>query len=128
MRSPFVQSWASRAWSVFLVVFAIICYSLVTYLPLAYNATFNAVQNVYDVWLPQVRHTLRPSNLWAAFQPAYVCEDPKYSVRILSYDPLMIYLENFITENERRHLLTLASVAPTRDLSFTPYAMTKNIQ
>lgn len=35
-----------------------------------------------------------------------LCENPKYTARILSYDPLMIHFEDFITPAERRHLLT----------------------
>jgi hypothetical protein len=38
------------------------------------------------------------------------CEVPQYDVRILSYNPLMIRLENFITPNERDQLLNLAWV------------------
>lgn len=32
---------------------------------------------------------------------------PRYAVRILSYDPLLIYLEGFISPSERKHLMRL---------------------
>lgn len=33
------------------------------------------------------------------------CENPAYEVRILSFDPLMIHLENFITPWERKTII-----------------------
>lgn len=36
------------------------------------------------------------------------CERPSYIVRMISHDPLMMHLENFITPGERRHLLEVA--------------------
>ena len=36
------------------------------------------------------------------------CEQPMYTTRLLSYDPLIIHIENFITLKERRHLLEVA--------------------
>ena len=37
------------------------------------------------------------------------CENPNYTVRLLSYDPLMIHIENFLTVKERAHMIQLAS-------------------
>ena len=37
----------------------------------------------------------------------YVCEHPQYHTHIVSTSPLVIYLENFITAEERRHLLDI---------------------
>lgn len=36
------------------------------------------------------------------------CAQPAHNVRILSDDPLMIYVENFVTQQEIEHLLLLA--------------------
>lgn len=36
------------------------------------------------------------------------CESPLYEVRILSFDPLMIHLENFVTTRERRQIISYA--------------------
>lgn len=36
------------------------------------------------------------------------CTTPNYTVHILAYDPLMIHIEGFLSEGERRHLLQLA--------------------
>jgi len=33
-----------------------------------------------------------------------ICESPHYAVRMLSYDPLIIHLEGFLTAKERQHL------------------------
>ena len=33
------------------------------------------------------------------------CEQPHYTARVLSYDPLMVHLENFITSAERKRLV-----------------------
>lgn len=38
----------------------------------------------------------------------HVCEQPTYTARILSHDPLMIHIENFITPFERQHLIETA--------------------
>jgi prolyl 4-hydroxylase len=45
-------------------------------------------------------------------QTPYECETPNYNPRIVSYDPLIIHLENFITPLERGHLLDLAYGTP----------------
>ncbi|KAJ4397733.1 hypothetical protein N0V93_001968 [Gnomoniopsis smithogilvyi] len=37
------------------------------------------------------------------------CEEPRYSIRIVSYSPLVIHLENFITSQEAEHLITLGT-------------------
>lgn len=33
------------------------------------------------------------------------CEHPAYGVHIMSSEPLVMYIRNFLTEDERRHLL-----------------------
>ncbi|KAJ0162661.1 Prolyl 4-hydroxylase 5 [Colletotrichum tanaceti] len=50
--------------------------------------------------------------LWPRLRPAVPSSDSEqhqhaFSARILSYDPLMIHLENFISKSEREHLLRL---------------------
>ena len=37
----------------------------------------------------------------------YVCKHPHYHTHIVSTSPLVIYIENFITAEERRHLLDI---------------------
>lgn len=41
---------------------------------------------------------------------ANVCEVPVYTVRTLSYDPLIQHIENFVTPKEIQKLLELAYV------------------
>ncbi|KAH7347478.1 2OG-Fe(II) oxygenase superfamily protein [Plectosphaerella cucumerina] len=41
----------------------------------------------------------------------YVCTHPSYNIHLLSKSPLVIYISDFITPSERKHLLELA--APT---------------
>lgn len=41
--------------------------------------------------------------------PPFECENPNYTVRLLSYDPLMIHIENFLTLKERKYLIKLTS-------------------
>jgi hypothetical protein len=36
------------------------------------------------------------------------CPRPSYTARVISFDPLMIHLENFITAEERKHLIDVA--------------------
>lgn len=36
------------------------------------------------------------------------CEQPAYKVRMLSHDPLMMHVEDFITPFERQYLLDVA--------------------
>lgn len=40
------------------------------------------------------------------------CNADAYSVRILSSAPLVLYIENFLTQDERSHLLDIRSVRP----------------
>jgi hypothetical protein len=49
-----------------------------------------------------------PGDTQSSILEVYECEAPQYTVRIVSYDPLMAHLENFITLKEREHLLELA--------------------
>ena len=42
----------------------------------------------------------------------WLCRDPPYTVRIFSFFPLVIYIENFLTKAERTHLLDLAYMKP----------------
>lgn len=37
----------------------------------------------------------------------YVCEHPPYNIRMVSHSPLVIYIQNFITAEERGHLQRL---------------------
>lgn len=44
------------------------------------------------------------------------CSQPRYTVRTISYDPLIQHIENFISPQEAQHLLQIASVkAPDRE-------------
>lgn len=40
----------------------------------------------------------------------YTCQHPPYQIQMLSKSPLVIYIEDFITPDERAHLQSLASV------------------
>jgi hypothetical protein len=40
--------------------------------------------------------------------PPYTCERPTYTVRTISFDPLVQHIEDFITLREREHILNLA--------------------
>lgn len=44
-----------------------------------------------------------------ASQPDFVCEQPRYTTRLVSYSPLIIHLENFITAQEAEHLISLGT-------------------
>jgi hypothetical protein len=35
----------------------------------------------------------------------FVCQPPQYTPRVVSYDPLIIHLENFILPEEREYLI-----------------------
>lgn len=37
----------------------------------------------------------------------YVCQHPQLQTRIVSTSPLVIYIENFLTAEEREHLLDI---------------------
>ncbi|KAK6222042.1 2OG-Fe(II) oxygenase [Colletotrichum tabaci] len=45
------------------------------------------------------------------------CKRPPYTVRTLSYDPLIQHLENFITPQESRHLIAIAQPRFERSLA-----------
>ena len=40
----------------------------------------------------------------------YECRTPDYTVRLLSYDPLIMHIENFITPHERQYLQKVSYV------------------
>lgn len=40
----------------------------------------------------------------------YACKHPPYNVQILSRSPMVVYIEDFITADERAHLQDLAYV------------------
>lgn len=48
-----------------------------------------------------------PSWLWKSKDHEYVCPAPRYSTEILSMDPLIMYINNFVSESEIDHLLRL---------------------
>ncbi|KXH53738.1 2OG-Fe(II)oxygenase [Colletotrichum salicis] len=53
------------------------------------------------------------------------CPGPRYTVRTLSYDPLIQHIENFITPEESQYLLQIAYVrAPPRCRQFGVYLLT----
>lgn len=43
-------------------------------------------------------------------KPEYQCKHPNYKIRMVSRTPLVIYIENFITPEERDHLLRVTYV------------------
>lgn len=50
---------------------------------------------------------LSPVLLWTEVKEDFVCAKPNYTTRILMYDPFMMHIENFITPDERAHLIKL---------------------
>lgn len=58
------------------------------------NAHFNLLKSILD-----------GKNLY--HQPLLSC-DHEYSVELLSLDPLVLYVNSFISDEERRHLLSQA--------------------
>lgn len=42
----------------------------------------------------------------------YECTHPPYKMHLLSKSPLVIYIENFVTDEERLHLQHIAYVCP----------------
>lgn len=40
----------------------------------------------------------------------YNCDDHKYEISVYSLDPLVIYIENFVSPFEREHLQKITSV------------------
>lgn len=65
-----------------------------------------ALASLYQSW--------RPLSMLALSQSISledpVCEVSTYKVRLLSYDPLIMHLQDFITPRERTHILKLAYV------------------
>jgi hypothetical protein len=50
----------------------------------------------------------------------YVCEHPPYKVLMVSQAPLVIYIQNFLTTDERAHLQRITYVAAERFCTFDP--------
>ncbi|KAI1778043.1 oxidoreductase-like protein [Hypoxylon cercidicola] len=53
------------------------------------------------------RDTLQICGSYFIGSRGYACPQDSYQVRIVSYSPLIIHLENFITQREREHLISL---------------------
>lgn len=45
--------------------------------------------------------------IWQGVEDDFVCAKPNYTTRVLLYDPFMMHIENFITADERAHLINL---------------------
>lgn len=54
---------------------------------------------------------------------APVCPPDTYSARILSVEPLVVYLEGFLNEDERNHLLEIRYVLATSHLENSSSAL-----
>ena len=77
------------------------------------SSSSSSSSNPRDVPLsprPQLNESLlvidRPGDAAAAVK----CPPDSYGARILSRDPLVVYLEGFLNEEERRHLLEIRQV------------------
>jgi hypothetical protein len=46
-------------------------------------------------------------DIWKTDKPGLVCEMPHSVFRIVSYDPFIAHIENFITKAERKYILDL---------------------
>lgn len=46
-------------------------------------------------------------------EPPYVCQHPLHTTQIISTSPLVVYLHNFTTPQERAHLRSMTSVNST---------------
>lgn len=52
--------------------------------------------------------TFTASNTTSIRKENYICQDPPYTTQIFSFFPLLVYMENFVTEAERKYLMDLA--------------------
>lgn len=46
--------------------------------------------------------------VWTKFGPQATELEPRVTTTIVSYDPLILYMENFLNEDEVKHLVKLA--------------------
>lgn len=73
----------------------------------------NPISQFFYPQTPRIRHSPRPQlneSLLALDGPndtAPVCPPDTYAARILSSEPLVVYLEGFLLEEERKHLLEI---------------------
>ena len=78
---------------------------------------YNPISQLFSPGAPVTRRLPRPpinEDLLALENAANHtdtrCPQDSYSVHILSKEPLVVYIENFLSENERVHLLEIRSV------------------
>ncbi|KAG0648379.1 putative prolyl 4-hydroxylase 10 [Hyphodiscus hymeniophilus] len=65
--------------------------------------------SVASVSLALLTSQATPTIPQADFASHYSCMPPVHTVRILSYEPLILHIENFLTETERKYLHQLAT-------------------
>lgn len=80
----------------------------VAIIPAAYlygaGFSFRGIREVFQQW--QGQSILQTSDVLDASN--YVCEHPNMRPKFLSYDPIMVYLEGFLTDFEADYLKQLA--------------------
>ena len=52
------------------------------------------------------------TSTFSSAEEPFICQAPQYTSRVVSYDPLIIHLENFILPNEREYLINQGSFQP----------------
>ncbi len=74
---------------------------------------YNPISELISPGAPKIVRTGRPQlnqdllALESSAQNASDCPSDAYSVHIFSKAPLVLYVENFLSEEERRHLLEI---------------------
>lgn len=62
----------------------------------------------FIVGIFSVAFAFRVFSSHASVAVEYACLPSMHSVHVLSYEPLILHIENFLTERERQYLLELA--------------------
>ena len=79
---------------------------------------YNPLMQVLSPGPPRILRTSRPQlnhELLALETPnsTKICEPDAYRVHVYSREPLVLYIENFLTRDERQHLLEIRLISPT---------------
>lgn len=79
---------------------------------------------LYNLWLA-LGSCVFAEETEARLTSAYICEEPSYRIHMVSTSPLIIYITNFLTENERAHLQAITYYSPHPvHILLVPYLLT----
>jgi hypothetical protein len=76
----------------------------------AASTMLGAVKAVMPRWEPSDMASM--TEAWDPSNYIDACPEQQYTIRIVSYQPLLVNIQNFVTPEEGEYLISLAQVTP----------------